>query len=45
MTMPMFVREGIRCPMGWAAWVPIIATGITGAPDSNASRATPVLPR
>ena len=32
-------------PMGCAMSVPIIATGMTGTPDSIAIRATPVLPR
>ena len=45
MTMPMLVREGILCPIGWAVCVPIMATGMTGAPDRSARRATPVLPR
>ena len=45
MTTPMRMTFGIRRPGGCASSVPTIATGITGAPDSSASRAMPVLPR
>ena len=45
MTMPIRMTFGIRRPGGWATSVPTIATGTTGAPDSSARRAMPVLPR
>ncbi len=37
--------RGSSRPGGWSSKVPIMAQGITGAPDSSASLATPVLPR
>ena len=43
--MPPGAAFGIVWPMGCATFVPTIATGITGEPDSSASLATPVLPR
>ncbi len=45
MTTPMRMGVGMTLPIGCAMFVPTIATGTTGAPDSSARRATPVLPR
>ncbi len=45
MRTPMRMMCGATLPGGWALSVSIIATGMTGAPDSRAIRATPVRPR
>ena len=45
MTVPIRMILGILRPIGCAMLVPTITTGMTGAPDSSARRATPVLPR